>query len=211
MFGDETHAVNALRRIEQTASRSTSRFGMGLHQNRCAGVFLRRIGQHLAELGPASPHQRSIPLGLVNHHDIARGWRFDVRINGGVFPEMPVFQAVDGVARPVQKCRVIQRVCRQQRLKVRRRVAVEMHAAFVEVQANRRGGAHTVRVHGPQERIFHRQNGGIGPTGYRLASPCRWGASPDADPIVGPGHANGDVPTGQPQNAFQAALGKKAA
>ena len=166
---------------------------MGADQDTRAGMFLHRIDQHFAEpvrVRPAGT-DRGIVAGLVHHQNIARFGRVQRRIKGGVFAQMARPHPRDPVARAVKQRGIVQRMRCKQRLKVRGRAPVEMHAAQVDVEANR-CLARAARMQGPQKTVLHPQKPRAEFLRHVATAKGGRAVAPDRHEIARPGQARAD-------------------
>ncbi len=188
-------------------------FRVGPDDDPRARVFFLREDQHLAERALRRPAigDRRIAAGLVDDQHIAGFGGAQGGVGQVVFRQMMVFQPLDAFAGAGKDRAVVQRVVRQDVFQVGRDRGIEMHAAPVEHQAQRRFAAIASRTDRPQEGVLDTQNGRVGRACDSLAARAGRAAPPDADQIAGPRFSDADVVARKCQNAADAALGQKPA
>ena len=166
-------------------------FRMGLDDDAPVGMVGDRPGQHGGKgplLHPPKPHGR-IPPHLIDHQHIAGVRQGQRRVMQIVFRQVRGDQPGNSDLRPRHQGGVIQRMGGQQMLQIRRGGGVEMHAAPVDQQTQRRL-SRSPRMDRAQKRILNPQQRGPSAVRHRLAAPRQRALAPHRHSVAG---------TGQPQ------------
>ena len=185
-------------------------FGMGLDDDAGAGIFGLRMHQHLAEGGGrgAPVRDRGVAPCLVDHQHVGAFGHLRLGVEGVVFRQMRVADALCQGAGAVQQGGVVQRVGGKQMFQIRRPGAVEMHPAAVQAQPDGRR-ARPPRQDRAQEGVLDTQHRRPGAPCHRLAARRGGACPPDADPVFRSRPAEADFPAGQLQDAPDAPPGEK--
>jgi len=119
---------------------------------------------------------------------------------------MRLSEARDPLAGAVEKRGVVEGMGGEQMLQIRGRAAVEMHAARVEEEAERRLAARAGRKERAQEGVLDPQKGRPRARRDPFAAPGGRALPPDADHVARPRQAERDPVAGEGEDPAQAAL-----
>ena len=186
-IGQQAHAVGLVIGSEVTRPVPGGRLGVGLDDDRRAGVILLRVVEHFAKgicIRLAVGHA-GIALCLVDHQHIARIGAGGGGIEGGVFAQMGLLQILDCPARAVHQGGVVQRMRCQKVFEIGRLAAIEMHPALVDQKPDGRLSVAT-GMERAQERIFDPDQPRTGGLCRSLPSLGIRRMAPDRDQVVGP-------------------------
>ena len=202
---DQGHAWRGVLGAEMSRAVAGGGLGVGLDDERHAGVLLGGDGQHLVEPRPSGAHQRGIARGLVDDQHEGRGRQGGVRVRGGVerviLRQMRRDHVLGGMARAGEQRGVVERVGGEQGFEIGGTGGVEMRRRGVDQEPHGRG-ARAAGLDRPQEGVFEidlARAAGLGqPMGARRGA----GRAPDADGVLGAGPAEDvQLPARQRQDA----------
>ena len=198
---------------EMAGAQAAGGLGVGLDDDRRAGVFLLGKDQHLLKLRPrrARGGDRGIAAGLVDHQHIAGRRCRGHGVETAVFRQMCGPDPGNGVAGAGHQRGIVERRLGQQPFEIADPGGVEMHSGMVDHQPQRRLAAGTAGVERAQKGILDADKAGAATGGNGFAAMGRRALAPDRHQVVGAGQADADVVAGQREDAAQSGLGQETA